>query len=586
MKGSRLIAAVAAAVLFVGETALAAPLRLIVNGQDVTKTVSPELVKGTVLVPLRALAEAAGFSAKWDEKTNTVYLDAPPADSSMPRLALLERAMFVQTLAPRSPEEAVLKWAEGVRTRNGALQYAVLAPELQDATNIRPYMVTGVSSPWVEDYDVEALVRTDDGGRARFRVRYNMWTSSGFSGVKEDEVLVRNYGDREGWRVAEIRVVVPPEEKQASPGEGLKCQTRIPILTVDKAQEIARGLGAYPVARAAWDLETGRLLFPGYRQFEVRAKPAFGSFFFSWDGGERVALVPEKGSELSLTEPPGSPTVHLDAPPAEILAGANAAAGLDLVLALSRHDEMLIVRGQRGPETKAELEIRSAAGAKKVPLTPDWAQKVEIFRPVAAEWKSGDEIKVYFEFISAGSKSDPCYGLADATYSPKGVSWRVVAENLPVSEAGAGTRMAKLGETIYIATQEAKVLAVDTRSGKIASCPAIDAALAGFARKHAGRTEAATPPELAAYGDTLIVFWRPPALEEEYASGELLDKIVPVSCILAVRDGEVCGEIDMAQGRLAVLKDGRLTQILWLSCPAKVLDWVFPTVWRGLCTVW
>jgi len=562
------IAATAAAVLLAGEVTLAAPLRLIVNGRDVTKAVSPQLTKGTVLVPLRALAEAAGFSVKWDEKTNTVYLEAPSADSGMPRLALLERAMFVQTLAPRSPEEAVLKWAEGVKTRNGALQYAVLAPELQEVTNIRPYMVTGVSSPWVEDYDVEALVQTDDGRSARFRVRYNMWTSSGFFGVEEEEVLVRNYGDRDGWRVAEIRAVAPPEEKQVSPGEGLKCPAVIPFLTVDRAQRIAQDLGAYPVARATWDLEAGRLLFPGRCLFEVRAEPAFGSFFFSWDGGERVALVPEKGSELSFTEPPGSP--------AEILSGANAAAGLDLVLAPSGRSDILIVRGQRGPETTAELEIRSPAGAKKVSLIPDWDRQVELFRPVAAEW-AGAQIKAYFEFTRADSRGDLRYGLAEATWSPGGVRWRVIADDLPIFEAGAGTRMAKLGDTIYIATQEAKVLAVDTRSGRVAPCPAVDAALAMFARKYAARTEAATPPDLTAYKDTLIVSWRPPALEEEYANGELLDKVVPASCTLAVRDGKVLGEIDVGRGRLTVLKDGRLTQALWLSCPAKALDWVFPS---------
>ncbi|HHV57942.1 MAG TPA: copper amine oxidase N-terminal domain-containing protein [Firmicutes bacterium] len=567
VKVQHFIAATAAAVLLAGEVTLAAPLRLIVNGEDVTKAVSPELTKGTVLVPLRALAEAAGFSVKWDEKTNAVYLEAPSADSSMPRLALLERAMFVQALAPRSPEEAALKWAEGVKTRNGALQYAVLAPELQEATNIRPYMVTGVSSPWVEDYEVEALAQTNDGGSARFRVRCNMWTSSGFFGVEEEEVLVRNYGDRDGWRVAEIRAVAPPEEKQASPDQGPERQTVVPFLTVDKAQETAQGLGAYPVTRAAWDLEAGRLIFPGRHLFEVRAKPAFGSFFFSWDGGERVALIPEKGSDLSFTEPPGSP--------AEILAGANAAAGLDLVLAPSGRSEILIVRGQRGPETTAELEIRSAAGVKKVPVTPDWDRQVELFRPVAAEW-AGAQVKAYFEFTRADSRGELRYGLAEATWSPGGVRWRVIANDLPIFEAGAGTRMAKLGDTIYIATQEAKVLAVDTKSGQVASCPAVDAALAVFARKYAGRTEAATPPDLTAYKDTLIVSWRPPALEEECASGDLLDKIVPMSCTLAVRGGEVRGEIDVARGRLTVRKDGRLTQALWLSCPAKALDWVFP----------
>ena len=39
--------------------------------------------------------------------------------------------LLQMALEPRSPREAAERWAEGVKTRNGALQYAVLAPELR-----------------------------------------------------------------------------------------------------------------------------------------------------------------------------------------------------------------------------------------------------------------------------------------------------------------------------------------------------------------------------------------------------------------------------------------------------------------------
>lgn len=56
-----------------------------------------------------------------------------------------------------SPEDAVDIWAKGVKTRNGALQYAVLSKSLkakmENSLNNTSW-ITGASSPWIESYKI------------------------------------------------------------------------------------------------------------------------------------------------------------------------------------------------------------------------------------------------------------------------------------------------------------------------------------------------------------------------------------------------------------------------------------------------
>lgn len=52
----------------------------------------------------------------------------------MPESASLQRQikLLQEAAAPATPREAVEQWAKGLRERNGALQYAVLSPELKE----------------------------------------------------------------------------------------------------------------------------------------------------------------------------------------------------------------------------------------------------------------------------------------------------------------------------------------------------------------------------------------------------------------------------------------------------------------------
>lgn len=120
------------------------------------------------------------------------------------RIALLEKA-----LSPQTAQEAALVWAKGVQTRNGALQFAVLSPELQTqmkADYLAMNWVTGVSSPWVESYKITSQVQQGEGWE--FEIEYQMMTSTGPAQTETDRIRVAQLdGDRtslEGWYITQL----------------------------------------------------------------------------------------------------------------------------------------------------------------------------------------------------------------------------------------------------------------------------------------------------------------------------------------------------------------------------------------------
>ncbi|MGB4337428.1 MAG: hypothetical protein WBK10_02530 [Bacillota bacterium] len=112
--------------------------------------------------------------------------------------------LLQMALEPRSPREAAERWAEGVKTRNGALQYAVLAPELREKM-LEYYeglgWVTGTSSPWVAGVEVVAERREVD-GRWEYEIEYQWATSTGPAGKSREVLVVVQVGER--WIVAQV----------------------------------------------------------------------------------------------------------------------------------------------------------------------------------------------------------------------------------------------------------------------------------------------------------------------------------------------------------------------------------------------
>jgi len=116
------------------------------------------------------------------------------------RIDLLEKA-----LAPMTSEVAVQKWAEGVKTRNGALQFAMFSPEVKgkELSSFEKLggWLTGVSSPWVESYEIsKGIPKTQDS--FEFQVKFSIATSDG-KGLMINNVVVQL--NNKNWYISEIR---------------------------------------------------------------------------------------------------------------------------------------------------------------------------------------------------------------------------------------------------------------------------------------------------------------------------------------------------------------------------------------------
>lgn len=184
--------------LFASAVSADSPVRLLVNGREIEPDVPPQLINGRVVAPVRWVAAALGADVTWEEATRTVRVDVPQLASLERQINLLHNA-----LAPTSPREAVEKWATGVNTRNGALQYAVLSPELKEQKRSEYEecgWVTGWSSPWVERYEITRETRGEDGTR-EYEVRFEMMASTGPAGSYTARVTVKQY--EQHWFVAE-----------------------------------------------------------------------------------------------------------------------------------------------------------------------------------------------------------------------------------------------------------------------------------------------------------------------------------------------------------------------------------------------
>lgn len=131
------------------------PIKIIFNGKEVKSDVSPQIINGRVLVPIRIITEKLGALVKWNDKHNRVDIDFEEIESQKNRISLLESA-----LAPKDPLAAAKTWAEGVKTRNGALQYAVMSTQLREklyAEFVGLNWTTGTSSPWIASYEINEL---------------------------------------------------------------------------------------------------------------------------------------------------------------------------------------------------------------------------------------------------------------------------------------------------------------------------------------------------------------------------------------------------------------------------------------------
>lgn len=523
-------------------------IKLVVNGREISPDVPPIIANDRVLVPVRWVSEALGALVNWDSATRTVTVTQPDEGSVKMRLEMLEAAF-----APKSAAEAARAWAEAVRMRNGAAQYALLSPALKSTTTPPPMWVSGVSSPWVAGYTILSRPSTSP-DVASYLVRLSMWTSAGGGSTDSMALDIKKYPDLRGtpWLIDKMASLTPLAapvdfEKWLKPG-------MIPMLAAESVSD------EQPTAvfQGWWDVPNG-FIGLGNGVFEIEG----GLLATAWDGGNKITVLSEAGSP-SLVE--GS--VLMRGSPLRVSAEEMGSTYVGLFKAPSSGETAQKVTKMKDRDAWV-LENRTAAGTTSVTLASPWADTT-FMRPVALD-ASGGTIKVYFETWRA-----PACGLAEATVASANVTYRVVSSDLGIFEAGAGTTMMKYGNTIYIGKQEGSVAAVDLTTGKVTEQAVITEALRRFANLYAPRVEFVAPPSFAAYGDYLLVSWQPAALATRLVDNQVSDQMVFARCILAVRAGKVEGQIYAREGKAFVLKGDQVIQTIETLDEYALRGWVLP----------
>jgi hypothetical protein len=150
-------------------------------------------------------------------------------------------------------------------------------------------------------------------------------------------------------------------------------------------------------------------------------------------------------------------------------------------------------------------------------------------------------------------------GLVEGAKNERGVAWRVVSDSLGVTEVGSGTTMTKVLNSLYIGVQGGTLKKVDLSTGQISDLTQVNSAISQFNASHGYELEAAVPPSVFAYGDTVIVDWDPLAVKTvQTATGPRIDP-VNVSLHLGLQNDQILAEIHSITGTVTTYKQGHIT---------------------------
>lgn len=173
-------------------------IKLIINGKEIKTSIPLQVSKDNIIAPLRPLAEALGASVEWDNKNQTVSI----TDTERIRAIQLESALY-----PTDRLSAATLWAKSAATRNGALRYAILSPELkkeQYSDYKELNWVIGGSSPWVESYKINEI-KSDSADTYNYKIDYVLTDSTSAKYSAEENISIKKFSEHgaDYWFITE-----------------------------------------------------------------------------------------------------------------------------------------------------------------------------------------------------------------------------------------------------------------------------------------------------------------------------------------------------------------------------------------------
>jgi hypothetical protein len=187
-------------------------------------------------------------------------------------------------------------------------------------------------------------------------------------------------------------------------------------------------------------------------------------------------------------------------------------------------------------------------------------------------------------FVHAADSVSAPWGLMPATLrryvlTAKGLSLASSSPKFETQMAGAGSTFGRAGDRVYAVEAGGRAQYWDLVSEEILADETLPGLLKAYDEAYAPNRECLSPPYLYGYRGALVVVYYPAAYDavRDAAGNEIGTKPYRTMYVVAMREGEVVGEIILHRGKLTVRKGGAVTQETDLA-PEYTGDWQFPNL--------
>jgi hypothetical protein len=161
--------------------------------------------QGHYYLPMDWLGYLFKAKVNYDQNINLLSIQTPDMNKIKAAIAEVEN-----TIVPANSDQAVKLWGRGEQTRNGALQYAALSPQLRQKADISDcvrqfYWVTGYSSPWVGPITITNRNKISD-SMMEYTLTFPEITSDPTNTTATEKMVVEKlqYNGREGWFITRL----------------------------------------------------------------------------------------------------------------------------------------------------------------------------------------------------------------------------------------------------------------------------------------------------------------------------------------------------------------------------------------------
>ncbi|MEG6616364.1 copper amine oxidase N-terminal domain-containing protein [Peptococcaceae bacterium 1198_IL3148] len=156
-------------------------------------------------LPMDWLGYLFNARVSYNEASNILSIQSPDLEQIKSEIERIENVLI-----PHSADEAIELWGRGEQTRNGALQYAALSPQLrqeadQSAYVLQSYWVTGGSSPQVGPISIESRKEISD-TKVEYTLSFPEISSGQTYAIATEKMVVEklHHNGREGWFITEL----------------------------------------------------------------------------------------------------------------------------------------------------------------------------------------------------------------------------------------------------------------------------------------------------------------------------------------------------------------------------------------------